>query len=374
MASNTTVKYCPTGELTSDELFKDIGQSAAAIVAIFFMTAVSILTVVLFIESVMNVNKKIPNSRRRVRLTVLMGIYPVMSVTSLFSLYVPSAHLLNTLLASMYFSVALFQFLMLIIDYYGGKHAVVEKLKDQKLSLAGPPLTCCCPCCLPKITITAKNLRRLRRLVMQVAFVRPLTYFISLVLWTDGKYKHGEIALNEPYIYLTTISITSGLFALYGIILFLTASLEPLKSYRIKPKFFIVQMVLILISTQNLVLAVLADIGVIPCVPPFNSDSRANYIGDMLVVVEMLFFGVLSRMYFRGRFGNMDIVDESAPVGGRLAMFGQYSVVTMETEGQKGTEVKKTPSENESDSSRNNNGLINEKEMNGLNHKSASEV
>ena len=94
----------------------------------------------------------------------------------------------------------------------------------------------------------------------------------------------------------------------------------------------------------------------------------------MLVVVEMLFFGVLSRMYFRGRFGNMDIVDESAPVGGRLAMFGQYSVVTMETEGQKGTEMQKTPPENESDSSRNNNGLINEKEMNELNHKTASEV
>lgn len=79
-------------------------------------------------------------------------------------------------------------------------------------------------------------------------------------------------------------------------------------------------------------------------------------------------------MYFRGRFGNMDIVDESAPVGGRLAMFGQYSVVTMESEQQKGLGTKTTPAENDSDSGHNNNGLINEKAMNELNQKSASEV
>ena len=49
---------------------------------------------------------------------------------------------------------------------------------------------------LYRITSNRKNLRRLRRLVMQVAFVRPLTFFISLVLWTDGKYKHGEVRPN----------------------------------------------------------------------------------------------------------------------------------------------------------------------------------
>ena len=85
-----------------------------------------------------------------------------------------------------------------------------------------------------------------------------------------------QIALDEPYIYLTCVSISSGLLALYGIILFLTASLEPLRAYRIKPKFFIVQMVLIIISTQNLILAILADVGVVPCVAPFTSDTRAN--------------------------------------------------------------------------------------------------
>ncbi|XP_038071420.1 organic solute transporter subunit alpha-like [Patiria miniata] len=323
---------CAMGDLTSEELFEDIGKSAAAITAIVLLTATSILTLAMFIESVFSANKKIPNSRRRVRLIIMMGIYPTMSVTSMISLYVPAAHLLNTLVASVYFSVALFQFLMLIIDYYGGKAAVVEKLKDQRISLASPPLTCCCPCWMPKITMTPSNLRNLRRIVMQVAFIRPLLFFISLVLWTDGKYTHGNIAIDEPYIYITTFSALSGLLALYGIILFLTASLEPLRSFRIRPKFFIVQMVLILISTQNLILAILADVYVIPCVAPFSSDSRANYIGDMMIIVEMLFFSVLSRMYFRGRFGNIDLIDVNAPMGGRLTSYGPYAVVTSDQE------------------------------------------
>ncbi|XP_022108683.1 organic solute transporter subunit alpha-like [Acanthaster planci] len=329
MAANTS---CAMGDLSSEDLFRDIAKSPAAIAAIVLLTATSILTLVMFVESVINVNKKIPNSRRRVRLIVLMGIYPMMSLTSMISLYIPAAHLLNSLVASVYFSVALFQFIMLIIDYYGGKVAVVEKLKDRQVSLASPPFTCCCPCCLPKITITPSNLRNLRRIVMQVAFVRPFLYFISLVLWTDGKYTHGKIALDEPYIYILTVSSLSGLLALYGIILFLTVSLEPLRSYRIRPKFFTVQMVLIIISSQNLILAILADVGVIPCVAPFSSDSRANYIGDMLIIVEMLFFAILSRMYFRGRFGNVDLIDENAPIGGRLTTFGPYAVVTMEQE------------------------------------------
>ena len=58
-------------------LITEIGKSGGAIAAIVVLTASSILTVAMFVESVINVNNNIPNSRRRVRLIVLMGIYPV---------------------------------------------------------------------------------------------------------------------------------------------------------------------------------------------------------------------------------------------------------------------------------------------------------
>ena len=56
----------------------------------------------------------------------------------------------------------------------------------------------------------------------------------------------------------------------------LKASAEPLSEFRIRPKFYLVQMVLILISAQNLLLSLMVAAGAIPCIPPFRSDARAN--------------------------------------------------------------------------------------------------
>ncbi|XP_072031756.1 LOW QUALITY PROTEIN: organic solute transporter subunit alpha-like [Amphiura filiformis] len=298
---------CTTADPTSEQLYTELRNNIAALLTLICVTIVALSTIAMFLEAVFYVNKKIPSSRRRIRLIVIMGIYPVQTMTSLLALYVPRAHLMNTLAASVYFSVALFQFLMLIIDYYGGKYAVVELLTDKKVSLANPPLTCCCVC-LPTFTMTMRNLSWVKRCVMQVAFIRPASLFIALVLWTDGKYQPGQVSFSEAYIYLNLISIGSGLLALWGISLMLKASAEPLSEFQIRPKFYLVQMVLILISAQNLILSLMVSGGAIPCIPPFRSDARANYISDLLIIVEMFFFSILSRLYFRTRIGNMDKV------------------------------------------------------------------
>ena len=41
--------------------------------------------------------------------------------------------------------------------------------------------------------VSRQNLKWVRRCVMQVAFVRPFSLFIALVLWTDGKYQPGIV-------------------------------------------------------------------------------------------------------------------------------------------------------------------------------------
>ena len=71
---------------------------------------------------------------------------------------------------------------------------------------------------------------------------------------------------------------------------------------------------------------------------PFSLSSPTVDIGDMLIVVEMLFFAVLSRIYFRGRVGNIDLSDDSVPVGGRMAMYGPYTVVTVDQDKANGVD------------------------------------
>ena len=55
----------------------ELRDNIAALFTIICVTIVALATIVLFIEAVNYVNKKIPNSRRRVRIIIIMGIYPV---------------------------------------------------------------------------------------------------------------------------------------------------------------------------------------------------------------------------------------------------------------------------------------------------------
>ncbi|XP_071963036.1 organic solute transporter subunit alpha-like [Antedon mediterranea] len=299
---------CSGGDPTTSEMFKEFANDTGSLLTLITLTLMSFTTMFLYLESSMYINQKIASSRRRVRLLCILGIYPVLSGTSLIALYVPAAHLLCSFTGSIFFSVAMFQFLMLVFDFYGGKMYVIEVLKDQKLPLASPPLTCCCPC-LPKMDVNEKNLRWVKRLVLQVAFVRPIALFVASVLWANGSYR-PKLAFDEAFLYIQLISFSSTFIAIYGIVMIFRASREPLQDFRITPKFLAIQIALILTNGQTIFLALLVLVDVIPCTPPFKSQTRANYVNDMLIITEMFFFFIMARVYFRTRIGNEESLQQ----------------------------------------------------------------
>ncbi|XP_071484201.1 organic solute transporter subunit alpha-like [Diadema antillarum] len=293
---------CTVVEPSSEELFAYYSSNTPAIVLIVFMSIFTLSTVLMYLEAGYYVNKKVNDSRTRVRLLVILGIYPVYSTTSLLALYIPRAHLITYLTATLYFSVALYQFLMLIVGYFGGREQLLIKLKDTKIPVASPPLLCCVPC-LPQPDMNARNLLRLRRIVLQVAFVRPICNFTSLILWANGTYVPGLFAADSAYVWLTVIALCSTFVALYGVIILMRISKKPLEGYNVQSKFFMVQLVLVLITGQLLIIAIPVLTGAVSCEYPMPALTRGYYISDLLTVVEMVVFMLFARFFFRKRVG-----------------------------------------------------------------------
>nr|XP_054758924.1 organic solute transporter subunit alpha-like [Lytechinus pictus] len=296
MSSNS----CVVVEPTSKELFDHYSSNTAAIVLLVFMSLFSVVTVIMYLEACHYINKKVNDSRTRVRLIVILGIYPVYSTTSLLALYIPRAHLITYLTATLYFSVALYQFLMLIVSYFGDRDQLIVKLQGSKIPIASPPLLCFFPC-LPKPDMNVKNLLRLRRLVLQFVFIRPICNFIALILWADGTYVPGLFTADSAYVWLSVIALCSTFAALYGVIILMRITKGPLEGYNVQPKFLLIQLVLVLITSQLVIVGIFVLTEMVPCDYPFGSLARGYYYCDLLTVAEMLVFITFARFFFRKR-------------------------------------------------------------------------
>ncbi|XP_078001127.1 organic solute transporter subunit alpha-like [Glandiceps talaboti] len=295
---------CSIDDPFSYQIFQNI--SDGRIVLLTLACILTLLTIIIFMEAVYFVQKHLPTSSRRIHIIWILGLFPAYSFTSLLALMVPRSHFIASIHSSLYLSVALYSFVLLIFDYYGGFDAAVVILAEEKASIAAPPVLCCCVCCLPKVKVTSKLLNIMKRLVFQMALVGPIVRFISSVLWTDGRFKPGKVAFDEAYIYLNTILIVSSILGIYGLQVIYRISEKPLQEFRIRPKFFSLQVTVILANLQHPLLGILVTMNVIKCADPLASDTRANMLYDALIVLEMFLISIAARILFRRRSGNLD--------------------------------------------------------------------
>ncbi|XP_077979019.1 organic solute transporter subunit alpha-like [Glandiceps talaboti] len=284
------------------------GATTALRAILVVVPVLAVISVALFFEAVYYLRNKIPTKLRRNKLIWVIGVYPVFSVTSCIGLFIPRATLLTNFTASIYLSITLYMFLMLIVDYFGGSDAMYHTMNNQEVNLNEPPLLACCVC-LPKIRVTPSNGPWLRRLVLQNALLRPLILFIAVVLWLDGRYLPGKMGPNEPYLWLSVLSIISTITAMQTLGIIHGASKVTLKDYKITFKFVTIQCTLIFGNIQLGLLTILSNVGIIPCRDPFNTQARVYNIYNVLVICEFFILAIFSRILFRTRnMGNSDHV------------------------------------------------------------------
>ncbi|XP_002732824.1 organic solute transporter subunit alpha-like [Saccoglossus kowalevskii] len=285
-------------------------------IAMLSLAAVfTLINLIVFIDAFIFLNAQVPLKRRKARILWILGIYPVFSVSSLIALCIPRSSVLTGLTSSMYLSVALYQFMLLVFDYFGGLTAMVAMLKGQKMFLGTPPVLILCCCCMPSLNITRPSLRWLRRLVLQVAVVRPIILFICAVMWADGSalYIPGKFTPDGAFLYLQTVSVLSTLTAFQAIVILFKVSKEPLMNYKIVPKFFSIQLAMIFSNIQGVLIGFLIAGGKIPCTPTWSSGMEGMFIHNFALIIEMFTFSLLARFSYRKRAGNLDYVAPPRP-------------------------------------------------------------
>ncbi|XP_041360108.1 organic solute transporter subunit alpha-like [Gigantopelta aegis] len=262
----------------------------------------TLLIVAMFIENVIFLLKNL-TCKRTLNLSVYqIGIHPIFASLALLAVVVPRSSLLCDLVGSVYLSLCINVFLRLIVTYHGGSERMLARMSQDKIPLRSPPLACCC-CCCPTITITRRNFNRIRVMVVQVTFVRPVVMFIAAALWTDGRYTKGGFSGAGAASYINVISSVSTLTAMYGLILVYRASRKHLANFHLMPKFINLQLVLMFSSLQQLIFTTLQKYNLPSCRGHLSTPALGNAMNHMILIGEMFLLAILARCYYRRREG-----------------------------------------------------------------------
>ncbi|XP_010150793.1 PREDICTED: organic solute transporter subunit alpha, partial [Eurypyga helias] len=222
----------------------------------------------------------------------------VVSVVSCFGLWIPRSMMVVEMATTTYFAICFYLLMLVMVEGFGGKEAVLSTLKDVPMVVSTGPCCCCCPC-LPRITITRRKLQLLMLGTFQYAFCRVVAVFLGLVLSTDGNYNPADISAESVALWINTLVGASTLFGLWALgILFRQARLH-LTEQNIKAKFSCFQVLLVLTALQPAIFSILANNGSIACSPPFSSKARSQQMNIQLLIPLTFILAVVTRMYYR---------------------------------------------------------------------------
>ncbi|XP_071501016.1 organic solute transporter subunit alpha-like [Diadema antillarum] len=288
----------------SYEMLADLESNPMMLPILITCSIITSVEVVLFFEAWYWVTQNIPYSDRRTCIIWILGIYPVYCAASLLGLYIPRASGLCTLTATAFFAVCLYEFVILIVDYFGGLDAMVLRMTGTKFSLARPPVMCIL-FCLPKVKMTRKNFRILEASALQAAIIRPVMLFITEVLNVDGSINEDSHTSLVITLTLNSITLVSALIAVSALVVFFSASKNFLKEYKIRFKFLCVQTALVLSNVQSVLLVILARFDVIACNQPFATPVRGYQWHCFLLTLESALMFIPTLYFFRTTNGNV---------------------------------------------------------------------
>ncbi|XP_075058434.1 organic solute transporter subunit alpha isoform X2 [Mixophyes fleayi] len=264
------------------------------------LTTLSIISVILYLEDAFYIVKKVRCPVKRKTFLWKSAAPTVISIFTCLHLWIPRSSIFVEIGIGTYFAVCFYLILMVIIEGFGGKDALVKKLETTDVHINTGPCCCCCPC-LPRIKMTKKKVNLFILGVFQMAFLKPVFNFIGLILWSDGIYNTDDLSGRSVALWMNVTLGFCTVIALWPIgILFREAKVH-LSEKNIGTKFAIFQLLLILTTLQTSVFNILASTGVLPCVPPYAFKARANLMNNHLLIIETFLLSVMARLAYRKR-------------------------------------------------------------------------
>ncbi|TMS35684.1 hypothetical protein L596_003031 [Steinernema carpocapsae] len=169
-------------------------------------------TISLAVLHVIYIHTYVTDTYRRGFVLFLAGTSPFVSMLSLTSMFIPRTWFLSHLLGFLYFSMALWVIICLLMHIVDGRHSVVKKMAESsaRITVQTPPFCCCLPC-LPKLEMETKKIRFCEFMVLQSPCVRLVATIISLILYFE--YQSGAFFALKL---LDFVALPSLLIGIYG--------------------------------------------------------------------------------------------------------------------------------------------------------------
>ncbi|NWQ82974.1 OSTA protein, partial [Columbina picui] len=281
---------------TSRQLLRQLDVAQLTIMGL--ATVMTLLSVAIFMEEVFYLSRKIRCPIKMKTLCWSSSAPTVVSVVSCFGLWIPRSMMVVEMATTTYFAICFFVMMLVMVEGFGGKEAVLSTLKDVPMVVSTGPCCCCCPC-LPQITMTKSKLKLMMLGAFQYPFCRVVAVFLGLVLAADGNYNPADISAESAALWINTVVGASTLFALWALgILFRQARLH-LAEQNMQAKFSCFQVLVVLTALQPAIFSILANNGNIACSPPFSSKARSQQMNMQLLIPQTFILAVVTRMYYR---------------------------------------------------------------------------
>ncbi|XP_065340967.1 uncharacterized protein LOC135940126 [Cloeon dipterum] len=232
---------------------------------------------------------------------LVISVYPIVAVAIMIASICPRAQLISEATTQLAFTTAWYNFFCLLLDYSGGKSAILNSShnssQNQILTPRVPPL-CCFWCCMPRqIDVKPQSLAFMRCLVVQLPVVQGLIYLTLMVVAAESL----SVSAAQHTLYAAPVMFISIFSALWGMGM-LARFLGPghLQGYFVPQKMISLQFVLIFSKLQGLGIRVAAWAGAFPCHPSLPPTVFANLVYNTLMMTEMVVLMVIAwRLYKR---------------------------------------------------------------------------
>ncbi|KAF8331318.1 organic solute transporter Ostalpha-domain-containing protein [Cantharellus anzutake] len=277
-------------------------------VATFAATVISVISIILQLK---NYRKPILQ-RMTVRIMVMVPLYAISSLISLFSL---DAAFAIDAIRDVYEAFVIYAFFQLMINYLGGERSLLILLHGR------PPKHHVLPVSLFVQELDASDpftFLFLKRGILQYVQVKPILAIATLILKATGAYKEGKLSWSSGYLYVSFIYNISICLSLYCLAMFWLCVNADIKPFRSMPKFFCVKGILFFSFWQALGISTLVAVGAIQKIGPYTDEEHISLaITDTLICLEMPFFAFAH--WFA--FSHTDYIDEHLKYAARMPFY-----------------------------------------------------
>ncbi|XP_053313307.1 organic solute transporter subunit alpha-like [Spea bombifrons] len=282
----------------SYEIIQNLDTTGILLFAL--LTLMTVFAFLVFLEESYYMYRKISGPKKSIMIWINAGA-PIIAITSCVGMWIPRSTMFTDFTASVFLAVFIHKFQQMLVSECGGKKEFLKKFGDKKLQISTGPFCCCCVC-LPQKDINSRTLLILKLGTFQFAFLRPVLMFLSVVLWTNGTYILGSSSVDGATMWINLTLAIITITALWAVGIMFNLVRPTLTDKNIIPKFAVYQFIVILSQLQTSIMNILATVGVISCVPPLPGPSRASYMNQQLLIMEMFLTTMLCRMLYRRKY------------------------------------------------------------------------